>query len=258
MPPQILKILKTLNLSDKETIVFLILLESSPMRASGIARSARLNRTTTYGVLGELIKRGLVSSIDKDGIMRYQSMAPEALPGYIERRREELADSKKEIEAVIPQIKLLRTRGKTLPRVRFFEGKEGVEQAYMETLENNKEKILLNIVGIESVYKKLDQTFVQHFLKRRLQLGIREKYVTPDSETARDYVRNSAGKLRNGKMISAEYVMDTEISIFDDKMGIFSFAQDNPVALIIEDETITKTIKTLFRYINNTAQLKGE
>src|SRR3989344_3123057 len=121
MPPHLTKILKTLNLSDKETIVFLILLENSPMRASGVALSSQLNRTTTYGILKELIGKGLVSSIDKGGITRYQSITPEALPGYIERRRELLAESKKEIEIAIPQIKLLRTRGKTLPKVRFFE-----------------------------------------------------------------------------------------------------------------------------------------
>lgn len=249
MPPVLAQAFKEVGLSTKESLVLCTLLEHGAMLASFVARSTKLNRTTTYGILKELTEKGLVSSAKKGGGTRYQSIAPESLPGYIERRREALAESKKGIEEMIPQIKLLRSKANTLPKVQFFEGKTGVQEAYFYTLETNKEKKLRNIVGIEGVYTKLDQKFVREFLKKRLSLGIKEEYVTPDSEAAREYKKNGESMAREGKFIPEKYAMDTEISIYDNRVSIFSFALENPVALIIEDETIARTMKTIFAYM---------
>jgi len=251
---EIQKVLADLGLGNKEKHVLATLLENSPMLASAVASETKLNRTTTYGILKELTAKGLVSSTRKEGATRYQSIGPELLPEYIEHRRAMLAETKKTVAALVPQMQLLRKKGRMLPKVKFFEGKEGVEQAYIETLETNREKKLFNIVGIEGVYTKLDPTFVDYFLKKRLQLDIEEHYVTPDSESARTYAHDAQKYNRRGSAIPAAYTMDTEISIYDDKVGIFSFAQENPVALIIEDVTIANTMKQLFSYIDSTIQ----
>ena len=223
------------------------------MYASAIARIAKLNRTTTYGILKELAAKGLVSAEHKKGATRYQSIAPELLPGYIERRGRELLDTREVIKKLIPQIKLLRAKGRLLPRIQFFEGRGGVEQAYEDTLENNKEKFLRNIVGMDAVYTKLDLKFVDYYLKKRTRLGIRDTYITPETEMSRKYRGEDEKYIRKGKFIPEKYSMDTEISIYDNKVGIFSYSLENPVAIIIEDETISATMKKLFDYIESTA-----
>ena len=172
MIPALKNALENIDLHKNELAVLLVLLENSPMLVSSIARAARMNRTTTYGVLKLLAEKGLVSSAMKHGSLRYQSIAPEQLPAYIERRRELLADTKKEIAALVPQLKLLRSKGRALPRVQFFEGEEGVKQAYEDTLEDNKGKKLYGITGVDAVFKRLGEKWVRYYLEKRKRLGI--------------------------------------------------------------------------------------
>ncbi len=194
MPPIVQESLKNIGLSNKEVSVLLVLLQHGPTLASSIARSARLNRTTTYGILGELAQKGLISSAKKDGSTRYQSIEPELLPQYIERKREDLAKSKRELEDAIPQVVLLRTKGKTLPKVRFFEGPKGVEQAYEDMLEHNNEKMIYALTGLEGAVTSLDPKFMDYFIDKRTRLGIAAEYIVPATEVALRATEDDAAK----------------------------------------------------------------
>ncbi len=227
----------------------LVLLETSPMLASEIAKTAKLNRTTTYGILKDLSEKGLASSTDKKGVIRFQSIAPELLPAYIQRRQIELEESKQQVTDLLPQLALLRARGRTLPKVQFFDGKRGLEQAYEDTLENNKGKMLYQITGMDAVHTYLDPKFVQYYLEKRTRLGIRSDYITPNTKIARQAKEDDEKYIRKVRFIPPEFSFDTEIAIYDEKVGIFSYALENPVAILIEDATITKTMKTLFDFL---------
>jgi sugar-specific transcriptional regulator TrmB len=250
MPPAVRKALEDIGLGDKEVKVLLVLLEGGPMFAAAIARDAKLNRTTTYGILKELASKGLVSSEQKKGATRYQSIAPELLPAYIERRGRELLEAKEELTKLVPQIQLLRTKGKILPKVRFFEGKEGVEQAYEDKLVNNAGKKLYEFTGMDAGYEKLGLSFIEYFLKRRRELGIHSDYIAPDTPLAREQEKLDEGLLRKVKFIPPEYAMETEISLYDNKVSLTSFSRENPVTVLIEDENIARTMKKIFDYIH--------
>ncbi len=254
MPPAVTKALKDIGLSDKEVAVLVVLLEHGSMLVSAIAKQAKINRTTAYGLLKELMAKSLVSQVKKEGADRFQSIAPELLPAYIERRRDLLAESKKTVEEAVPQIKLLRTKGKSLPKVQFFEGAEGVQQAYEDTLENNKGKKLYDITGVDAAYRNLDPKFVDYYLSKRAKLGIECIDLAPESEWAHKSKADDNKYLRTTKLLPPQYKFDAELSIYDNKVGIFSYAQKNPVALIIEDDTISDMMKKLFDYMESTAE----
>lgn len=249
MLPSLKSGLKPLGLGEKETRVLLVLLENGPMLASSIAKTAKLNRTTTYGILKELSEKGLASSAERKGTTRFQSIAPELLPGYIERRQKELEEGKQQIADLLPQIALLRNRGRILPKVQFFDGRKGVEQAYEDTLENNPDKKLYEITGIDGVYANLDPDFVRYYIEKRARLGIHSTYITPETPLSHEAKKDDGKYLREAKFIPPEFSFNTEIAIYGNKVGMFSFALENPVAILIEDETIAKTMKTLFDFM---------
>ena len=150
MPLELRKALDKLGLGDKEIRVLLVLLQSGPSLVASVARAAKLNRTTTYGILKILAEEGLVTSSKHRGSLRYQSIAPDLLPGYIERKGRELIEAKEEVAKLVPQIKLLRNKSSSLPKVQFFEGREGIEQAYEDKLENNAGKMLYEFNGMDA------------------------------------------------------------------------------------------------------------
>src|SRR3989344_823524 len=249
MPPFIQKTLRDIGLSKNEALVFGVLLQSGTMLASRISQKARLNRTTTYGVLKELIKKGLVSKDERHGTGVYQSMPPKLLPDYVARRREELVEQEKELRKIIPQLTLLRKQTQSLPNVRFFEGVEGVKQAFEDTLINNKGKALYDFTGVDAVFQRMGKEWVNYYFKKRTRLGIQCTVLAPETVWSREMKKEDAKFLRTTKFIPECFSFDTEVDVYDDKVGIFSFAQEHPVAVIIEDKTIAHTIKTFFDFM---------
>ena len=253
MPPVIRKALKEIGLSDKESAVLLVLIEKGPLYAAAISKAAKLNRTTAYGILKELSSKGLVSQIKRDGADQWQSIAPELLPGYIERRRDALTESSKAVENALPQIKLLRTKGKALPKVQFFEGVDGLKQAYEDTLENNKEKRLRDITGIDAAFNLFDAAWIEYYLKKRAKLGVQCVDLVPDTDWGHKSKLDDEKYIRTTKFLPREHGFDAEVSIYDNKVGIFSYAENNPVAILIEDDTISHMMKTLFDFMAKNA-----
>jgi sugar-specific transcriptional regulator TrmB len=255
MPPAVKNALKSIGLADKEVTILLVLLQSGPMLATNIAKTSKLNRTTTYGLLKDLAEKGLVSSSHKqEKATRYQSIAPEMLPGYVERRLEELTQSKKDLEEVVPQIMLLRNKGKTLPRVQYFEGAKGVEQAYEDMLEHNAGKMIYALTGLEGAVTSLTPAFMDYFIGQRNKRGIKAEYIVPATSKAVEATKEDAKKGRVASFIPPQYNFNTEICIYDQKISILSYAQENPIALIIEDETIAHAMRQIFNYVQSTAK----
>ncbi len=255
MIPTLVKVLEDIGLHEKQIAVLSVLLESGgPMYVSSVAKGAKLNRTTAYDILKELSTKGLASQVKKEGAVRYQSIGVELLPAYVERRRESLEESKKQLAEVIPQIKLLRSKGRTLPKVQFFEGVEGVKQAYEDTLENNKGKILLDLTGTDSVIRKMGQEWVDYYLAKRTRLGIKCLCLMPDTEWSKIYKNLDQKQLRTTNFIPAEFAFDSEVNTYDNKVGIFSFSMEHPVAIIIEDDNIAHTVRQFFNFMATAAK----
>ncbi|MBI2025611.1 hypothetical protein HYT04_02390 [Candidatus Kaiserbacteria bacterium] len=254
MLPSLKKALETIGLNKNELAVLVVLLENSPKLVSTIARTAKLNRSTTYGVLKLLSDKGLASSVRKKGVIRYQSIVPDQLPGYIERRRDILAETKQQIAELVPQLNLLRSKGETLPKVQFFEGEEGMKQAYEDTLENNKGKLLKDISGIDAAFRRLGENWATYYLKKRSRLGIKASVLAPEGEWARKAKTDDTKYLRTTKFLPAKYGFDAELALYDNKIGIFSYARENPIALIIEDSTISDMMQKLFDCLETVAR----
>ena len=254
MIPLLKNALGTIGLNENEMTVMLVLLENGPMLVAAVAKAAKLNRSTTYGVLKLLSEKGLASLVKKGSAVRYQSIAPNQLSGYIERKREILAETKQQINELLPQLELLRSKGKTLPKVQFFEGEEGVKQAYEDTLEHNDGKLLKDITGVDAVFRRFGEGWVKYYLQKRTKLGIKCINIAPESEWARKSKADDKKYLRTTKLLPSQYGFNAELALYDKKVGIFSYAQENPIALIIEDDTVSDMMQKLFDCLEKTAK----
>src|SRR3989344_4690907 len=252
MPPILKRTFESIGLNEKESIVLGFLLQTGPMLSSNLAQKVGLNRTSVYSILKELTNKGLISTTRKSGVTRYQSIDPALLPDYLVRKQDELAKQEESLREILPQLVLQREKSALLPKVQFFQGVEGMKQAYEDTLENNEQKNLYDLTGVGAVLKRMGTEWLQYYLKKRVQLGIRCINIAPDSVWARESKEDDEKYNRITKLLPAKFSFDSEIDIYDNKIGIFSFAQDNPVAIISEDDTIARTMKTLFNYIDET------
>ncbi|MBD3360629.1 hypothetical protein GF366_02380 [Candidatus Peregrinibacteria bacterium] len=80
------KILTEIGLSEKETQVYLALLQLEHTTVQWIAKKTNLNRTTIYDILESLQKKGLVRFYVKDKTRYYIAAEPERLTEILEER----------------------------------------------------------------------------------------------------------------------------------------------------------------------------
>jgi sugar-specific transcriptional regulator TrmB len=247
-------ILKSIGLSDFEMRVFIFLLESGrSVRATEIARKTRLNRTTLYGVLKSLTNKALVTSSEDHGVLHFASIEPHLLVNYVERLKESLTKQAGRIKDILPSLEAKRAPTERYrPRMQFFDGTEGIEQAYEDTLYNNKEKKLFGFSGYQAVYNLMSTDWIDYYLKKRPLVGVKALIVAANNPTAQEISTHDEEQLRETKFLPPDFNFDIELLTYDNKTMVVSFAEDHPWALIITDEKIAETIKALFSYIDST------
>lgn len=133
--------LKQLGLSDKEARVYLAILELGMDKVQTIARKAGVNRPTTYVILENLAKIGLVSQSPESKKFLFSAEPPSRLKILIKQKEAELEEKTKTLEQYIPHLEALFNLSENKPSVKYYEGKEGLKalQEYLISLPDKKE-----------------------------------------------------------------------------------------------------------------------
>src|SRR3989338_3406537 len=127
------EVLKTIGLSEKEAQVYLGLLELGRGTVSSVTRRVGINRTSGYHLLDGLVSKGLISVSGKEPKQEYIAESPEKITDLLKKQLEKDEARLKSAEELVPQLKSLHNVTDR-PRVRFYEGKEGLMQVYEDTL----------------------------------------------------------------------------------------------------------------------------
>jgi len=171
------KQLKIIGLSENEIVMYIALLELGKGTVSQISRKASLNRTTGYDVLNRLSSKKLISISGKEPKQEYVAESPDQIEilirGELERRQSELIEARQ----IIPELKSMRTIGDR-PKVMFYEGKEGLQKVYEDTLTSHEE--ILAYASVEDIQPTLPHYFPEYY-KRRAKKGITIRAIFPES-----------------------------------------------------------------------------
>ncbi len=118
-----------LGLTEKEAGVYLAMLEIGSSTVQDIARKAQVNRTTTYVLLESLKQRGLVSSFIKENKVFFAAESPSRLEDLLSREEQRIRSTKRHFEKAMPYFTALYNSMDGKPKVRFFEGDQGIVAA---------------------------------------------------------------------------------------------------------------------------------
>lgn len=118
-----------LGLSDKESSTYLAMLELGPASVQDIAKKAGVNRATAYVMLESLKRRGLMSSVERGKKSVFVAESPDRLLAAVAREMQAVEERQARLASVMPQFLALFNAVEDKPKVRFFEGEEGVAAA---------------------------------------------------------------------------------------------------------------------------------
>lgn len=243
-------LLRTLGLSDKEAAIYLATLELGKSTVSRIGRRTGVNRTTVYAVLDSLAGKGLVSISGREPKEEYVAESPDKLVTYL---KEKLADAEHRTGAVkagimraeelLPHLKSIHKVGDR-PRVRFYDGKDGLKQVYDDTLAQAGEDGIRSFGSYEDMAGSLGPQY-GGYVKKRVAKGIHGRGIYPKTAASLERKRHDTEELRE----LALFPEDTresypEIDIYGDRVMIASAREE--LGIIIESAEIAAAMKKLF------------
>jgi sugar-specific transcriptional regulator TrmB len=206
-----------------------------------VAKKAGVKRTTAYDILLSLQGDGYISQPIQGKRRLFVGEDPEKIKADFERKEAVFNE-------ILPMIKsIYNVRGEK-PKIRFYEGTEGLKECYLDTLKYSGE--ILAVGGSESVSNTLGTEWLLSYVKERVRKKIFAKALVTDSHLAqKEFLSKDREQMRISKTIDAKkYPFTIEINIYGHQK-VFFMSPKEQLGLIIEGQEIYRTLKSMFELI---------
>lgn len=224
--------------SDKEARVYLASLELGETSIGRLAKKSGVKRTTVYLAIESLKEKGYISSIKKRNKTVFFAEDPRKLHELME-------DNKKSIDKIIPELLSFSNSIDKKPKIRYFEGKEGIKEIYKETLKYPNQEMCSWFS--ESAYNFDEKFFSDFYWAERTKKRIWVRAIVPDNKKTREMIeKNDQKYIRKSKLVKSEkFKMPVDITLYsDNQVGLFSYEEE--LGVIIESKKIQESLKSIF------------
>jgi len=243
--------LKKLGFSEKEANIYLALVELGAAKAADLAKKAGENRTTTYSILSNLVRQGLVE-IDVQGVITYYTAGkPDRL---IEAIQEDLTQKVRLANQIAKQLNsTARKESSYLPKVKVFVGDSGIKNMFLQyynawvqdAIKNSEDKILWTYRKGQSSSLKWSDIFINNWKKHKYsQQGARVQVLAHQKGQLPGYSR-----FAKVKVLPAGYsFFDGVFWVCGDFVIMFYETEKPPFGVMIRDHTLAQTIRSLLQF----------
>lgn len=243
MKAEIKERLKEAGLTENEAKAYLALLEAGPSHAGLISRRSGLHRRVVYDAIEMLIKKGLVGYILRNNVKLFQASSPS-------RFLEILKEKENLIQEVMPEMLEFYNQSKEKEETLFFKGKNGLKTVFEDQLkEAEKTKEILIVDTSHLAYEMFDIYF-HWFDKRRQEKKIKAKIIFNIEEKK----LKPKIPLAEIRYLSSKYATPAAINIYGDKTAIIHWSKENPFAIVIKNQEISRGYRKYFELMWNSAK----
>lgn len=233
--------LQLFGFGEKEVDVYIALLELGKGTVSKISQRARINRTTGYDILGSLLNKKLVSVSGKKPRQEYVAEPPTTITDYLKRQMSQTEEFIKKSKEIVLELALIHAI-KNRPNIRFYEGTNGLERVYEDTLTSSEP--IRAYATVDDMHKTLPNYFPKYY-KRRAEKNISIRAIIPETAIARERKAHDVEEKREIAFVPADkYYFSPEINIYDNKVMIASWREK--LGIIIESEEIADAMKKIY------------
>jgi HTH-type transcriptional regulator, sugar sensing transcriptional regulator len=174
-------ILKSLSFKTEEAKVYLLLLDTGPMKAGQLARKIGIPRASLYGFLERLQEKGIISLSLKDGVKVFAAEPPQKIRGILRQHIEELQSKEKDYVRLLPEITKNAPLKALVPKFQYFEGVEGVQHVLKDMLLYDDMETQA-YWPIKSMLEILSPAFFRYLNKERIKNNLYTRAIWPQNQ----------------------------------------------------------------------------
>jgi sugar-specific transcriptional regulator TrmB len=168
MQKNILGYLEQLDLSEGEAKLYLTLLETGSLTVRELARTVKINSSTAYIYLNQLVKKGLVMKLVKGSRPHVAANLPkDTLPPLVEQKIQQNITIQKELPEVIKTLNETTADIQISDdaEVKYYKGKLGVKKIYEEALKAKELRSYVNIEQVLEIFPENEELFNNAFTR---------------------------------------------------------------------------------------------
>lgn len=259
----LLETLINAGLTEKEAHAYLTLLQIGEATARQVATNASLKRPTTYMILDELTAKGLVLRRKDGGVEHFRAVSPHRLVERQSRVLDRLTDS-------LPDLLNLNLSYLASPVVSVHCGPAGVREVWEDSLKASSDILYwadanlseIDYLDEDAKRRQPEQISLDvEFVEERVRRGVWVRGIIPyEKDTALlhrmglegkqkvflDLRKEGERKLRDFRFVPrGEYMMQKEVSIYDDKVAILSYL--DMLGIVIRSPIVADTARTMYK-----------
>jgi sugar-specific transcriptional regulator TrmB len=233
--------LATLGLNEKQTAIYLALLQLGKGSAYSIADKSGQKRPTTYVILEELIEKGLAERVPRARKQLYRAVSPDQAFGTLE---EKIAAAKEKLPELLAMTKSVDTKVSAV----YFEGLKGIKQVMEYKQEEDRGKEVVGFYATsQNVPKELAEYFEEWNTKRQKK-HITMRGIVPDHQSLEHFRETDTKSGRDMKVVEyTEFSSEVAIEISDRIVRIQDYK--NLQGIVIENVDVAKTMKEIFEMV---------
>ncbi len=231
-------ILKNLGLDEHESNIYMTLLRLGGSRASKVAKSVGLKRTTVYPILKALAQKGFVNVYFRKNTRFYYAQKPARVASIFEKKLELF-------ENIISNLETIEKKQAEVFGLRFVETVNELKEFYNGILLEYKNKEYY-IIGSALGWESSDPKFFVQYRKDRAKNKIKTKLVL--SSESKKINPKEKELLREYKYLPAKYKFKSTIDIFDDKILVVS-PELSSLAVVIAVPAMTDVFRSVFEVL---------
>jgi sugar-specific transcriptional regulator TrmB len=148
------------------------------------------------------------------------------------------------LDDLVPELRSLYNGPKFKPRIRLYEGADGIKRAFRETLEC-RSKILLGILSMHELLEVPGSEWMAQYIHDRIRRGIKLRVIRSPSRDSEAIWPSSIEDERELRYAPAQFILGMTMYIYDEKVLHISSRNEN-YALVIESEEMSAMNRSLF------------
>lgn len=229
--------LKELGLPKNKADVYLTVLQMGRGSVQEIAAKCGIARTTVHEILLQLLEMGLVGYTAHGKARVYVAEHPNKLLELQDHRA-------RMVKTILPELELMCNTEGMRPKVRFYEGAEGIKTIFEDTLRVSN-KMLHGILSMEDLYAVPGKTYMDNYVRRRVALGIHLNVIRSESKEVAVNWPTSNYEDRDVRYSPSYLVFPMTMYLYDTKVALLGTKKEH-FGMIIESPDLYGTMKNLY------------
>jgi len=231
-----------LNINRQQAKLYLAALELSSAGAAELASKAGIERTASYAHLKKLVKLGLLSVSLKKHKTVFMAENPKRISEILEEK-------KNNFDKLLPDLLLMFNVKGIKPKVRYYEGREGMRTILLNSLKGgDKEKLHLN--PFNNVLEVLGKEFARRYIETRAKnkIYVRSLRLQEEISGPWEFKTTDESILREVRYLPKDFKLENLIIVYGNTVAIISSIKEN-YGLEIESKEFADTMRSMFEIL---------